>query len=49
VKVSRELVWGVDLIRPYMRVTDKLTNLSARFNVGVFCLTTPARDAGESP
>jgi hypothetical protein len=25
VKLSRELVWGVDLIRPYMVISDRVT------------------------
>lgn len=49
VKMSRELVWGVDLIRPYMTVTDEQANTAARFNVGVFCLVTPDEDRGETP
>lgn len=46
--VSRALTWGTDIVRPYMRMTDDVTGLSARFNVGAYCLVTPARDMGDS-
>lgn len=42
--LARTLKWGVDLVRPYMILTSG--GLSVRFNVGVFCLTTPARRVG---
>lgn len=45
--LSRELAWGVDLVRPYMILSDG--TVTARFNVGVFCLTTPERRVGETP
>lgn len=41
------LVWGVDLVRPYMVLSDLLG--SVRHNLGVFALTTPANKAGLSP
>lgn len=47
--VSRELRWGVDLVRPYMTLTDTVSGLVSRWNVGVFCLTTPERRIGEVP
>jgi hypothetical protein len=45
--LSRSLVWGVDLVRPFMLLSDG--QRSARFNVGVFALTTPERQVGELP
>ena len=45
--MSTELAWGNVLVRPYMTVSDGVT--SARFNCGVFSLTTPERPLGESP
>lgn len=45
--LTRALVWGVDLVRPYMTLSDGITE--ARFNVGVYCLTTPERTVGETP
>lgn len=45
--ISRPLVWGVDLVRPYMTLSDGAR--TARFNVGVFVLTTPERQVGETP
>jgi hypothetical protein len=46
--LTRELVWGVDLVRPYMTVTDGIR--TARWNRGVYALTTPVRDRiGWSP
>jgi hypothetical protein len=47
--LSRSLTWGVDLVRPFMVLTDGLTGVSARWNVGVFALTTPDRRVGETP
>lgn len=40
--LARELVWGVDLVRPYMTVTG--AGRTARWNRGVYALTTPKRD-----
>lgn len=45
--ITRELLWGVDLVRPYMVLTDGVR--TARFNVGVFALTTPERNVGATP
>lgn len=45
--LTRALTWGVDLVRPYMTLTDGL--VEARFNLGVYCLTTPDRKVGETP
>lgn len=47
--LTRELAWGVDLVRPYMTLTDSTSGASARWNVGVYCLTTPESVAGENP
>lgn len=46
-RLTRALRWGVDLVRPYMVLTDG--SVTARWNVGVFCLTTPDRAVGEEP
>lgn len=45
--ITRELVWGNDLVRPTMTLTAG--DLSARFPLGVYCLTTPERRFGEEP
>lgn len=45
--ISRVLAWGTDLIRPYMTLTSGTT--TARFNLGVFSLTTPERPVGLTP
>lgn len=46
--MTRELAWGVDLVRPYRLLTDPITGVTARFNRGVYCLTTPEDVFGES-
>ena len=45
--ISRALAWGIDLVRPYMTITDG--RITARFNLGVFSLTTPERLGGINP
>jgi hypothetical protein len=45
--LTRELAWGRDRVRPWMEVTDGLT--TARWNLGVFVLTTPDNGRGEDP
>lgn len=45
--LSRQLAWGNDLVRLYMTLADG--TVEARWNVGVFALTTPDRKVGESP
>lgn len=45
--LTRALVWGVDLVRPWMTLTDG--TVTARFNLGVYALTTPERQVGQSP
>ncbi|HBJ72819.1 MAG TPA: hypothetical protein DDY88_03720, partial [Actinobacteria bacterium] len=45
--ISRELAWGRDRVRPYMTLTN--APLTARFNLGVFVLTTPDSVRGETP
>lgn len=47
VQMSVELTWGLDLIRPYMTITGD--DATARWNLGVFALTTPERRIGETP
>lgn len=46
-QVSRTLAWGKDRVRPYMMLTDGI--ISARFNLGVFVLTTPDTVRGKTP
>lgn len=46
-RLARELVWGVDLVRPFMVLSAE--GMTVRVNVGVFALTTPERQVGESP
>lgn len=36
-------------IRPYMTITDMATGVSAKFNLGVYTLTTPTRALGTTP
>ncbi len=45
--LSRSLAWGVDLVRPFMTLTDGV--LSERWNLGVFCLVTPQRRVAVTP
>lgn len=45
--LARELRWGVDLVRPWMVLSGG--QVEARWNVGVFALTTPERRVGEVP
>jgi hypothetical protein len=42
-RLTRRLSWGTDLVRPYIVLSDGV--VSARFNQGVYCLTTPERVA----
>jgi len=44
--IERELAWGKDRVRPYMTLANG--GISARFNVGVFVLTTPDSTRGDS-
>ena len=46
-ELSRKLVWGVDLVQPFMVLSDG--GVSARWNLGVFALATPEHRAGETP
>lgn len=46
-QLARALSWGVDLVRPYMDLSDGTT--TARFYLGVFALTTPSTAAGVAP
>ena len=45
--IEGSLKWGVDRVRPYMTVSDGSN--SARFNLGVYVLTTPTTVQGETP
>lgn len=49
VRLSRELVWGVDRLRLWIVLRDGITGVSVRWNVGVFSLVTPDRRVGEDP
>ncbi len=46
-RITRPLLWGIDLVRPYMVLAAE--GNAVRFNVGVFSLTTPERRVGETP
>lgn len=46
-QITRELQWGLALLRPYM--TLAYGGLSARWNKGVYALATPERTSGEAP
>lgn len=48
-QLARTLAWGVDLVRPWMTLTDPTAGTSARWNLGAFVLTTPRRVVGELP
>jgi hypothetical protein len=45
--LTRLLNWGADLVRPYIVVSDG--TLSARFNLGVYNLSSPVRSLAETP
>lgn len=45
--IEGELAWGKDRIRPYMTVSNGA--ISARFNLGVFVMTSPDCVRGEDP
>lgn len=45
--ISRELVWGNALVRPWMVMVG--SGVSARFDLGVYALTTPELRVGETP
>lgn len=45
--ITRELAWGRDRVRIYATLTDG--EVTARWNLGVYLLTTPARPHGEDP
>ena len=46
-KLQRTLAWGRDRVRPYVTLSNAA--VSARFNLGVFVLTTPRTRKGEEP
>lgn len=46
-QIQRPLAWGVDRVRPFMTLDDGTTQ--ARFNLGVYVLTTPTTSRGEDP
>ncbi|HET6917570.1 MAG TPA: hypothetical protein VFH56_15905, partial [Acidimicrobiales bacterium] len=46
-KITRELVWGKDRVRPWMTVSDGVNTV--RFDQGVFVMTTPDEKRGEDP
>jgi hypothetical protein len=46
-QITRLLDWGAGLVRPY--ITLAAGGVSARFNLGVYHLSTPAWNAEESP
>lgn len=48
-RLTRALVWGVDLVRPYMVLTDPVGGTTGRVNLGVYQLVTPERPVGEDP
>lgn len=46
-QLQRALAWGRDRVRPYMTLSTGA--ISARFNLGVYVLTTPQTKRGEEP
>jgi hypothetical protein len=49
IRLTRELVWGVDRVRLWQELQDGITGVSVRWDVGVFSLITPDRQVGEEP
>lgn len=47
IDVSVALRWGIDLVRPYMILSDGI--VTARFDAGVYMLTTPETPVGVTP
>jgi hypothetical protein len=45
--IARDLDWGRAIVRPYMTMTDGTT--TARFNLGAYFTSTPARDVETIP
>lgn len=45
--ISRELPWASAIVRPYISVSDGTD--TARFNLGAYFTSTPARDVSASP
>ena len=48
-RLSRELQWGWQRVRPYISITDMQTGVTDRWNLGVFVLASPSRRAAEVP
>ncbi len=51
-QLARQLTWGKQYVQPYMILKRHLTPtevVRARFNLGVYILTTPATPRGEDP
>lgn len=48
-RLARELVWGSQRVRPYMTVTDLVTEVSFRANLGVYLPSTPTLTPGVTP
>lgn len=46
-RLSTELAWGTALVRPYQLLTSD--GVTARFDLGVYALTTPDRTLGQTP
>lgn len=46
-QITRELNWGKARVRPYMTLSNEVT--TARFNLGVYMCTSPAKPRGETP
>jgi hypothetical protein len=46
--MATELPWGSSLVRLFQTLTDNLSGLAARRNLGVFCLTAPDQVLGET-
>lgn len=40
-KITRQLVWGKDRVRPYMTLANSDRSVTARFNMGVYLCTSP--------
>ena len=48
--ISRALAWGLDRVRPYMLLSSATAGVvGCRWNLGVYLLTTPDTQLGESP
>jgi len=46
--MQRQLAWGKDRVRPWVEISAD-GETTTRWNLGVYAMTTPTREAGETP